>query len=172
MSVDFTAFDAQVTGTDGAAGSAGGTIDGGDGGNAIDSLPPYSNTDFSLEPSLNRVFPTTIGGNGGNGAGGANATATTPALQGGLGGKGGAAFITMANDMFGSASTHYAGFVTITATANGLPGGLARRRWRRWRQRRARYHRDHRRERLDRIALGPTARAAEREALARSRTPI
>jgi len=79
MSVDFTAFDAQLTGTNGAAGSAGGTIDGGDGGNAIESLPPFSNTDFSLEPSLNRVFPTATAGNGGAGAGGANATATTPA---------------------------------------------------------------------------------------------
>ena len=83
MSVDFTAFDAQLIGTNGAAGSAGGTIDGGDGGNAIELLPPFSNTDFSLEPSLNRVFPTATAGNGGAGAGGANATATTPALQGG-----------------------------------------------------------------------------------------
>ena len=89
MSVDFTAFDAQVAGTAGTAGSASGTIDGGDGGNAIDALPPYSNTDFSLEPSLNRVFPTTIGGNGGAGAGGANSTTTSLAVQGGLGGKGG-----------------------------------------------------------------------------------
>ena len=125
MSVDFTAFDAQVAGTAGTAGSASGSIDGGDGGNAVDALPPYSNTDFSLEPSLDRVFPTTIGGNGGNAAGDANATATIPAVQGGLGGKGGAAFVTMANDIFGSASHHYAGSVTITATANGLPGGLA-----------------------------------------------
>ena len=75
---------------------------------------PYSNTDFSLEPSLNRVFPTVTAGNGGAGAGGANATATTPALQGGIGGKGGAAFITMDHDIFGSAATHYTGFVTIT----------------------------------------------------------
>jgi hypothetical protein len=125
MSVDFTAFDAQVTGTDGTAGSASGNLDGGDGGNAIDALPPYSNTDFSLEPSLNRVFPTTIGGNGGAGAGGANATTTSLAVQGGRGGKGGAAFVTMANDIFGSASNHYAGSITITVTANGLPGGLA-----------------------------------------------
>ena len=117
MSVDFTLFDAQVTGVNGAAGSPSGNIDGGDAGNAIDSLAPYSNTDFSLEPSLNRVFPTTIGGNGGAGAGGANATPTTPSVQGGLGGKGGAAFVTMANDTFGSASTHYQGFVTITASA-------------------------------------------------------
>ncbi len=125
MSVDFTAFDAQVTGTNGTAGSPSGNLDGGDGGNAIDSLPPYSNTDFSLEPSLNRVFPTTMAGNGGAGAGGANATTTSLAVQGGQGGKGGASFVTMANDIFGSASTHYAGSVTITVTANGLPGGLA-----------------------------------------------
>ena len=46
MAVDFTAFNAQLVGTDGAAGSASGTIDGGDGGNAIESLAPYSNTDF------------------------------------------------------------------------------------------------------------------------------
>ena len=32
MSVDFTAFDAQVTGTAGTAGSASGNLDGGDGG--------------------------------------------------------------------------------------------------------------------------------------------
>jgi hypothetical protein len=114
MSVDFTAFDAQVTGTAGAAGSASGNIDGGDAGNAIDSLPPYSNTDFSLEPSLNRVFPTTIGGTGGNGAGGANSTTTAPALQGGAGGKGGGALVTMAADVFGSSASHYPGFVTIT----------------------------------------------------------
>jgi collagen type I/II/III/V/XI/XXIV/XXVII alpha len=125
MSVDFTLFNAQVTGTDGAAGSASGNIDGGDGGNAIDSLPPYSNTDFSLEPSLNRVFPTTIGGNGGRGAGGANSTTTTPAAQGGQGGKGGAAFVTMADDIFGSASNHYAGFVTITASTNEALAGSA-----------------------------------------------
>ena len=61
MTVDFTAFDAQLTGTNGAAGSPSGTIDGGDGGNAIESLAPYSNTDFSLEPSLSRVFPTVTG---------------------------------------------------------------------------------------------------------------
>ncbi len=123
--MDFTAFDAQVTGANGAAGSASGNIDGGDGGNAVDSLAPYSNTDFSLEPSLERVFPTTIGGDGGSGAGGANSTATTQAVQGGLGGKAGAAFITLANDTFGSASNHYSGFVTITATANVASGGSA-----------------------------------------------
>jgi hypothetical protein len=123
MSVDFTAFDAQVTGTAGAAGSASGNIAGGDAGNAIDSLPPFSNTDFSLEPSLNRVFPTTIGGTGGNGAGGANATTTTPAQQGGAGGKGGGALVTMASDVFGSSASHYPGFVTITASATGGTGG-------------------------------------------------
>ncbi len=123
MSVDFTAFDAQVAGTDGTAGLASGNLDGGDGGNAIDALAPYSNTDFSLEPSLDRVFPTTMGGNGGAGAGGANATTTNPAVQGGMGR--GASFVTMANDIFGSASHHYAGTVTITLTANGLPTGLA-----------------------------------------------
>ncbi len=123
MSVDFTAFDAQVTGSDGAAGSASGSIDGGDAGNAIDSLPPFSNTDFSLEPSLNRVFPTTIGGTGGNAAGGANATTTTPAQLGGAGGKGGGALVTMAGDTFGSSASHYPGFVTITASATGGPGG-------------------------------------------------
>ena len=127
MSVDFIAFDAQLTGTNGAAGSAGGTIDGGDGGNAIESLPPFSNTDFSLEPSLARVFPTATAGNGGAGAGGANATATTLALQGGIGGKGGAAFVTMDHDILGSAATPYIGFVTITmsvdAAAIGSAGG-------------------------------------------------
>jgi hypothetical protein len=100
---------ARVAGTAGTAGSASGNLDGGDGGNAIDALAPYSNTDFSLEPSLNRVFPTTMGGNGGAGAGGANATTTSLAVQGGQGGKGGASFVTMANDIFGSASHHYAG---------------------------------------------------------------
>jgi hypothetical protein len=125
MSVDFTAFDAQLTGTNGAAGSAGGTIDGGDGGNAIESLPPFSNTDFSLEPSLARVFPTATAGNGGAGAGGANATATTLALQGGAGGKGGAAFITMDHDIFGSAATPYIGFVTITMSVDAATIGSA-----------------------------------------------
>ena len=149
MSVDFTAFDAQVTGTAGAAGSASGTIDGGDGGNAIDALPPYSNTDFSLEPSLNRVFPTTIGGNGGAGAGGANATTTSLAVQGGLGGKGGAAFVTMANDIFGSASTPLRRVRHDHGDRERIARRVGWRRWRRWRQRRARYHRDHRRERLE-----------------------
>ena len=125
MSVDFTAFDAQLTGTNGAAGSAGGTIDGGDGGNAVESLPPFSNTDFSLEPSLARVFPTATAGNGGAGAGGANATATTPALHGGVGGKGGAAFITMDHDIFGSAATPYIGFVTITMSVDDSVIGAA-----------------------------------------------
>ena len=96
-------------------------------GTQSSSLPPFSNTDFSLEPSLARVFPTATAGNGGAGAGGANATATTPALQGGAGGKGGAAFITMDHDIFGSAATPYIGFVTITmsvdAAAIGSAGG-------------------------------------------------
>src|SRR5439155_1613928 len=87
MTVDFTTFNAQLIGTNGAAGSAGGILDGAGGGNAIESLAPYSNTDFSLEPSLTRVFPTVTGGNGGAGAGGANATATVQAFQGGQGGK-------------------------------------------------------------------------------------
>jgi hypothetical protein len=57
-----------------------------------------------------------MGGNGGAGAGGANATTTSLAVQGGQGGKGGASFVTMANDIFGSASHHYAG---SDATAAG-----------------------------------------------------
>jgi len=123
MTVDFTAFDAQLTGTNGVAGSAGG--DGGDGGNAIESLAPFSNTDFTLEPSLARVFPTVTAGNGGAGAGGANATATTPALPGGNGGKGGAAFITLDHDIFGSAAAHYIGVVTITMSVDASVIGSA-----------------------------------------------
>jgi hypothetical protein len=57
-----------------------------------------------------------MGGNGGAGAGGANATTTSLAVQGGQGSKGGASFVTMANDIFGSASHHYAG---SDATAAG-----------------------------------------------------
>ena len=125
MTVNFTTFNAQLIGTNGAAGSAGGAIDGGDGGNAIESLAPYSNTDFSFEPSLSRVFPTVTGGNGGAGAGGANATATVQAFQGGQGGKGGAALITLDHDIFGSAATPYAGFVTITASVDASVIGSA-----------------------------------------------
>src|SRR5471030_3280448 len=125
MTVDFTAFDAQLTGTNGAAGSAGGTIDGCDGVNAIESLAPFSNTDFSLEPSLARVFPTVTAGNGGRAAGGASATATTQALPGGIGGKGGAAFITLDHDIFGSAATPYIGVVTITMSVDASVIGAA-----------------------------------------------
>jgi hypothetical protein len=95
---------------------------------------PFSNTDFSLEPSLTRVFPTVTGGNGGGGAGGANATATAQRCRAAQGGKGGAAFITMDHDIFGSAATPYIGFVTITASVDAASigsadsGGSARRR--------------------------------------------
>ncbi len=125
MTVNFITFNAQLTGTNGAAGSTIGTIDGGGGGNAIESLAPYSNTDFSLEPSLSRVFPTVTGGNGGAGAGGANATPTVQAFQGGQGGKGGAAFITLDHDIFGSAATPYSGFVTITMSVDASVIGSA-----------------------------------------------
>jgi hypothetical protein len=149
MSVDFTAFDAQVAGTAGTAGSASGTIDGGDGGNAIDALPPYSNTDFSLEPSLNRVFPTTIGGNGGAGAGGANSTTTSLAVQGGLGGKGGGRVRHHGERYFRFGVEPLRRVRHDHGDRERIARRVGWRRWRRWRQRRARYHRDCRRERLE-----------------------